>query len=668
MKLQQQLRSARTLWVGLCLLLCCLLGGLTVSSGSAFAAASTLTLSVDSDSLLLELKPTSPNGTFASSSNLAIGANTNNYTGYTLKISAKTADDRNLSDKDNNDNTAYFAPLTAATTLTTFADDTESGLAYNNKWGYLPSRYCITTEVENVPTTTCSNNSNNTYLPAPGIDGDILDITNNANASSATSDNNNYTIAIGARATTSTKAATYEGTFVIRMVANPTPYTITYNKNTEDTVTDMPENETSSVQGDTATISNTVPKRDGYILTGWCTVAVADGATCESPNTKYSIGGTYTLDQTAASNSLNLYAMWGDPPTDLTFKVGDSNIETIIIADSSQNYKPFYATSNQDIVFSSPTEGTKYIVTVVPKSNYKLGSWDRLSYAGILASTTLLTTTYIAGSMGETFTATSVAGSYDTMQVQDPESPVEGESGSNISDTLCPTTGANVTDSRDGKSYTVAKFGNYCYMLSNLRLDNTMDNGNGGTTARVLTKADSDIKDGGVTYIDPETGNEVTKTSFTMPNVAWANWYCKANMKHYSQNNGSEYRDEYYYNWYTAKANPYPCTSPTSDTNATETNDALALGSICPKGWTLPNYNDITAATLWNDGANPGMLATSGNFYSGSQSNLGSNGYWWSSARGVDNYAYGLRFSGTSADRYNYNKYSGFSVRCMRSS
>lgn len=288
---------------------------LILCNNLTYATTSTLNLTIDNATLALDIKPISTNGTFASSSNLTIGANTNNYTGYTLKIAAKTANDRNLSDKDsnNNNNTTYFAPIPTATTLTSFSDDTASGAAYNNKWGYLPSRYCTTAEIDNTPTTTCSNNNNNTYLPAPDTTGDILDITSNANASTATSDNNNYTIAIGARATTSTKASTYEGTFIIQMVANATPYTITYNKNTEDTVDNMPANEASSVIGDIATISNTVPKRDGYILTGWCTVAVADGATCDSPNTKYNIGGTYTLDQTAASNSLNLYAMWKIP-------------------------------------------------------------------------------------------------------------------------------------------------------------------------------------------------------------------------------------------------------------------------------------------------------------------------------------------------------------------
>ena len=94
----------------------------------------------------------------------------------------------------------------------------------------------------------------------------------------------------------------------------------------------------------------------------------------------------------------------------------------------------------------------------------------------------------------------------------------------------------SVTDSRDGKSYTVANLG-YCYMLSNLRLDQ-------GIT---LTSSDSDI-----------TPNS-TYQYFTTPTEEWTNsnqnYYCKAMM--------AVKNHEYYYNWYAAKANPYECENPT---------------------------------------------------------------------------------------------------------
>ena len=112
-----------------------------------------------------------------------------------------------------------------------------------------------------------------------------------------------------------------------------------------------------------------------------------------------------------------------------------------------------------------------------------------------------------------------------------------------------------------------------------------------------------------------------------------------------------------------------PTTGVTSSSScATKTRDNASLGSICPKGWTLPDYSsDIAPGILWDNG-DPGMLATSGNFYSDSQRNVGGSGSWWSSTRDSSYYAYRLYFNSTSAVRGSYDKYYGYSVRCMRSS
>ena len=586
-------------------------------SGVVSATTSTLSLTVGSNTLSLNLKPVSPNGTFASSSNLSIGARTNNYTGYTLKIAAETVEDRTLSDTNGNS----IAPISTAINLATFSG--EDSTTYNNQWGYLPSRYCTDGE----DATTCTNNTVN-YYPAPSTTGDVLDITGNANTEDET-----YTVAIGARATTSTKASTYEGTFVIQMVANNTPYSITYNKNTLDTVENMPANVASDVYGEIATISDNIPTRSGYIFTGWCTVAIADNTQCESPNTKYSAGGAYTLDQTAATNSLELYAMWGDPPTDLTFKVGDG-IETIIVvkANTTDKFVPLYATSTSDVVIPAPAEGAKYNITVVPAAHYKLDSWERLSYAGTLGSSTLLTTTYTAGNVGETFTAKGILGSYTAMQDLDLDTTIPNNP--NNESKYCPTTGANVTDERDKKSYTVAKFGNYCYMLSNLRL-------------------------AGSTVLSTSTSNVTAE--YTLPadtgNSGWKNDYCQPYMA--SKNN------EYYYNWPAATARTNNTVGTSSCSNDTDN----SVGDICPAGWMLPTYtSDITAATLWNNGANPGMLATTGLFLSGSQHYVGDLGCWWSGTQYSNSFAYYLASNGAGANRGGGDKNTGFSVRCMRGS
>ena len=200
-------------------------------------------------------------------------------------------------------------------------------------------------------------------------------------------------------------------------------------------------------------------------------------------------------------------------------------------------------------------------------------------------------------------------------------------------------------------------------MLDDLTLSATTN----GTTPRVLTSSDSDINPNGVTYTDPATSQQVTKTTFTMPTETWSsgiqNYYCKAIMAVITSGN----EDYYYYNWYAAKANPYECSNPTKETNATTTNDAYSLGSICPAGWTLPGYDNDITATMLNTTGNPGALVTPGYLYSGSQRDVGSNGYWWSSTRDINDNAYLLNFNGSSADHSYGSKSLGRSVRCMRS-
>lgn len=127
----------------------------------------------------------------------------------------------------------------------------------------------------------------------------------------------------------------------------------------------------------------------------------------------------------------------------------------------------------------------------------------------------------------------------------------------------CTVSGNNVTDERDGKSYTVAKFGNYCFMLSNLRLD-------GGTT---LNKDTSDV----------------TANMFTLPDqYTWTSsaqdHTCEARMRYYD--------DEYYYNWAAITANPTVGLTSTNNC-ADDTFDNASLGSICPKNWTLLDVNNI---------------------------------------------------------------------------
>ncbi len=598
------------------------------TSNNTYATASTLTLSLSNDTTSVDVTPISSTGTFKAGSNNTISVSTNNYTGYTLSIKAKTTGTNATKLIDSSTNTTIDTlPTNTSIDANTFKNNT----TYNNMWGYLPQMY--------------HSEFNSTYRPAPSTSGDIINTTSCANGTAGTTCTNatdTYTMSIGAKIDTTVAAGAYTNTFVITAVANAIPYTITYYANAgSDVVSNMPINVNDSTYASTITLSSNVPTRTGYTFNGWCTSQVAAGTTCNG--TEYVAGGTYNIDQITGSNELVFYAIWN--PT-ITFRAGN-NIETIIVADSSQNYKPFYATASRDITFTNVLSGRKYIVTVVPKANYTLDTatpWTSStdSTAG-LASYTLLTTTYTVGNIAETLIAngSEETSSYITMK--------------DFTKANC-TAATNVTDERDGKSYTVAPIGSYCYMLSDLRLD-------GGIELDSLT---SDIESSGVTYVDPNTGETITTTTFTVPTEAWQGYYCKAVMK--SVNN------EYYYNWYAAKANPYQCNNPTSYTNATKTNDNYSLGSICPKNWRLPTYadasSDINSNNLWDGGSNYGMLVTKGG-YLGGQQYLGTSGYWWLNDRSTNNRSYYLSFSGkdisssfsggASLKRY------GQSVRCIRS-
>ncbi|MBR0465476.1 fibrobacter succinogenes major paralogous domain-containing protein [Candidatus Saccharibacteria bacterium] len=257
-------------------------------TSQAHATASTINISVV-DNVSLSILPTSTSGTFATSdtSTNNISVSTTNGTGYTLGIKASAEGSNAL----NGANSTSIPSHTVSAGISEATYSTDS--TYNNTWGYRPSKL--------------NSTANSNYLPGPtsASTAITLDKTTSANPTSS----NNYNLAIGVRVDGNTAAGAYSNTFIITVVANPSVYSITYNKNTTDTVSNMPTNvvnqETSS---ETVTLANNTPTRTGYNLQDWCTVQVADGAACTG--TSYSPGSTWTIDQTASTNSLTLYARW----------------------------------------------------------------------------------------------------------------------------------------------------------------------------------------------------------------------------------------------------------------------------------------------------------------------------------------------------------------------
>ena len=269
-----------------------LISFLTIFSGTAHATTS-LNLTVSSDTVKLNITPTRSAGTFAKSDNVNISASTNNQTGYTLSIAGSSSSDNNkLINSTSSSN--YLTSVSEPTTEEAFSSLT--GTAYNNKWGYLPSKYCT-----DPATSTCSTNTS--FLPAPPSSGDILDVTDSANSTP-----NEYSLAIGARVDSTTKVGSYTNTYNVILVANAIPYTITYDDNV---VSNMPTDVDSTSMSSTVNIASNVPTRAGYTFLGWCTVIptnVSGTDTCVG-GTQYSPSQAWTLDG-STTNNLHLYAMW----------------------------------------------------------------------------------------------------------------------------------------------------------------------------------------------------------------------------------------------------------------------------------------------------------------------------------------------------------------------
>lgn len=296
--------SIRKTILFLCLFSCIASIGVTtqlfVESAYAEAKQSTLTLELSSANISLNIMPTE-NGTFGNSGDAIVTVRTDNFSGYTLKISATGS---------GNMETTYGDVLSSISSITS-ETDFQTSSAYNNKWGYKPSQYFT---VENETPTKVINTSN--YLPAPTSNGDTLDITNIANSTE-----NVYAFSLGARVDMNQPADVYNYTYVVTAVANAIIYNVTYNQNSNETVTDMPSPnpQVVTIDGATpaaesyATLSSSTPVLSNKTFGGWCDVQpTTDSNTGNhvcSGNT-YSAGGQYPIDQTVSGANITLYAIW----------------------------------------------------------------------------------------------------------------------------------------------------------------------------------------------------------------------------------------------------------------------------------------------------------------------------------------------------------------------
>jgi len=128
-------------------------------------------------------------------------------------------------------------------------------------------------------------------------------------------------------------------------VVKPTKYDLTYNDNTEDVVSNMPDN--ARKPAGTITLASEEPTRSGYVFQGWTEDP-------ENEGTVYAAGGSYTMP----SDDQNLYAKWTTAYT-LTYNKNTSDAVSNLPAPES------VAAGSVTLSSSVPT-----------RANYRFVGWN----------------------------------------------------------------------------------------------------------------------------------------------------------------------------------------------------------------------------------------------------------------------------------------------------
>lgn len=275
---------------------------LSSQSVSAIAKESTLTVSHTATTLSLGLTPTYE-GNFGTSNNSTFSIITDNFTGYSMYISAGSTSLTSSTSQDTIDS------ISSTTTQQQFSTSSN----YNDQWGIKPSHIVTGSGVNE------STVSNSDYLPV-STEGLLVAKTTAANN---VADSYNYSI--GARVDTQIHAGSYTDTIVVTVVANTIVYNVTYDANTSGTPTNMPSPnpQALSIDGGTPTaqsyaaLSSNVPLLQDKTFGGWCDVSTTIDSTTgnyECSGITYSAGDNYPIDQTSSATNITLHAIWLNDP------------------------------------------------------------------------------------------------------------------------------------------------------------------------------------------------------------------------------------------------------------------------------------------------------------------------------------------------------------------
>ena len=350
---------------------------------------------------------------------------------------------------------------------------------------------------------------------------------------------------------------------------------------------------------------------------------VTIGVTKTANETCYSYSAP-TWSRTSGSGTLN-----STSGTSVSFTMGTSNA-TVTATNSRSNvnqtitFRTSGGASSITLNGTSRTNGQTmsiacgtYNLSGSFSSGYEFSSWS--ATAGTIGSTSTLSTTYrVTGPATITLTGKiSIVGYMQDFTKSQCQS-------------LASSASVLVQDRRDNNTYSVRYINGACWMTQNLRLSSTTESG----SARVLTSVDSNV-----------TRNWTFPTS----SLTSGNTYTEARSL---VSGDTSYGG--YYNYCAASAG-----TVCSQTQANASQD------ICPKGWRLPTYNEMSGITSYSSAFSPVL---SGRYLNGSLISAGSRGYWWSATAYNSDDQYLLNYNGSILYTSRSGKTVGFSVRCIRSS
>ena len=457
----------------------------------------------------------------------------------------------------------------------------------------------------------------NLAIPAKATPDTVRDDVDMATSSSQTS------ISVNVNAATDKSSGIYKNELVFTAIANPIPvdYTLTFDKNTTDTVTNLPDPLTATTMATSYTFTipdtsgeGTLPEmtRDGYSFIGWSTSASTRQGSGSGPDGLYIAGDTYT-----------------------------------VVADDSGN--PDYTTHGTG-------NATLYAIWKEAKDFWSITTMQEMTWE-------ICQSVHYPDSTTSTSTSNLVT---DKATYESKNITSDGTTQWVPTRTLIDDRDADGTGTK--RSYTVSRLadGN-CWMTENLKYDllSLYNNGKRGIGSKndgsTFEMTDSSFASGVSGYYTTEDNaynyviNPNTKSiSTTMYN---------------SQLGDKTSQTEYYYNWTGATAGQGSQTQTSASGNIN--------GSICPAGWVLP-ISDTGNQGFWdlyniyyNSAAKfeayPLALYRSGHLYSGSQNSATIGRLWYSMANNA-NSANGLSF-GTSFvyTQTGYDKNYGIQVRCVTS-